>query len=171
MTKIAIVGMGCRFPGASDLAAYWRMTQAGEDGFSSVPADRWDHALFMSESRRAADKSYAPRGGFVDDVTSFPALELGIPPRRVQVMDPQQRLLLWTALEAIEDAGMRPSDLPARTGVVVGVTATEFRELQTARSMAQLMASTNRLRGPVVTADSSERWRASRSVGSPRRRM
>ncbi len=139
--KVAIVGMGCRFPGAADLAAYWRMTREGVDGFSPVPADRWDHSLFLSESRRAADKSYAPRGGFVDDVTSFPALELGIPPRRVQVMDPQQRLLLWTAMEAIEDAGLRAADLPRRTGVMVGVTATEFRELQTARSMAQLMAS------------------------------
>jgi len=117
------------------------MTRDGMDGFSEVPADRWDHSLFFSESRRTADKSYAPRGGFVDDVTSFPALELGIPPRRVQVMDPQQRLLLWTAMEAIEDAGLSPADLPRRTGVMVGVTATEFRELQTARSMAQLMAS------------------------------
>lgn len=117
------------------------MNRAATDGFSPVPSSRWDHSLFFSDSRRAPDKSYAPKGGFIDDILSFPALELGIPPRRVQVMDPQQRLLLWTALEAIEDAGISASDLPDRTGVIIGVTATEFREIQSARSMAQLMAS------------------------------
>ena len=106
---IAIVGMGARFAGARDLPSYWEMTLAGRDGFGPVPRDRWNAEAFVDENPRIADKSYAPAGGFIADVRSFPALALSIPPRRVEVMDPQQRFALEMALEALEDdaAGMR----------------------------------------------------------------
>ncbi|MFT7578580.1 MAG: acyl transferase domain-containing protein/7-keto-8-aminopelargonate synthetase-like enzyme [Myxococcota bacterium] len=138
---VAIVGIGCRFSGAHDLQQFWRMTLAGEDGFSPVPADRWDQAAFFDESRRTRDKSYAPRGGFLDDVRSFPAIALQVPPRRVEVMDPQQRLSLECAFQAVDDAGMTPGELPHKTGVYMGVTATQYKTLSGARVIAQLMAS------------------------------
>jgi acyl transferase domain-containing protein/7-keto-8-aminopelargonate synthetase-like enzyme/NAD(P)-dependent dehydrogenase (short-subunit alcohol dehydrogenase family) len=138
---IAIVGMGCRFAGAGDLHAYWRLIVEGRDAFGPVPADRWDAAAFFDANARQADKSYAPTGGFIADVRSFPAVALQVPPRRVEVMDPQQRFTLETALEAVEDSGRKPSDLPARTGVFVGVTAVEYRTLSAMRIGAQLMAS------------------------------
>ncbi|MEZ4264925.1 MAG: aminotransferase class I/II-fold pyridoxal phosphate-dependent enzyme [Myxococcota bacterium] len=138
---IAIVGMGCRFAGAADLQAYWRMIVEGRDAFGPVPADRWDQAAFFDANARQADKSYAPTGGFIADVRSFPAVALQVPPRRVEVMDPQQRFTLETALEAVEDSGRTPADLPARTGVFVGVTAVEYRTLSAMRIGAQLMAS------------------------------
>ncbi len=140
-TEIAIVGMGCRFAGAPDLDAYWTMTLEGRDGFGPVPADRWSHEQFFDANPRATDKSYAPNGGFIDDIRSFPALTLGIPPRRVEVMDPQQRLSIEMALAAIQDAGYRPGELPRRTGVFVGVTASEWRVLVASRVIAQFMAS------------------------------
>jgi acyl transferase domain-containing protein/7-keto-8-aminopelargonate synthetase-like enzyme/NADP-dependent 3-hydroxy acid dehydrogenase YdfG len=138
---IAIVGMGCRFAGAADLQAYWQMTVEGRDAFGPVPADRWDASAFFDPNPRQADKSYAPTGGFIADVQSFPAVALQVPPRRVEVMDPQQRFALETSLEAVEDSGRRPSDLPARTGVFIGVTAVEYRTLSAMRIGAQLMAS------------------------------
>ena len=141
MTPIAIVGMGCRFAGANDLQAYWRLLRDGRDAFTPVPADRWDHEAFFSTHKRAADKTSAPNGGFIDDLKVFPALAMGIPPRRVEVMDPQQRFTLWTALEAIEDAGYRPDQLPRMTGVYVGVTATEYRSLCSSRTFATMMAN------------------------------
>ncbi|MEQ1503149.1 MAG: beta-ketoacyl synthase N-terminal-like domain-containing protein, partial [Myxococcota bacterium] len=133
MSDIAIVGMGCRFAGAPDLHSYWELTAAGRSAFGPVPADRWPHDAFYDPSPRATDKSNAPGGAFIDDIRSFPALHFGIPPRRVEVMDPQQRLSLEVALQAIEDAGYRAAELPRRTGVFVGVTASEFRTLLSSR--------------------------------------
>ena len=83
---------------------------------SVVPADRWDFDAFYDENPRATDKSYAPAGGFIDDVRSFPALALQIPPRRVEVMDPQQRLGLEICLAAVEDAGYNAQTMPTQTG-------------------------------------------------------
>ncbi|MCB9697941.1 MAG: aminotransferase class I/II-fold pyridoxal phosphate-dependent enzyme [Alphaproteobacteria bacterium] len=138
---VAIVGMGCRFAGAPDLHAYWELTREGRQAFSPVPSDRWPNEAFFDTNRRATDRSYAPAGGFIDDVRSFPALHLGIPPRRVEVMDPQQRLSLEIALQAIEDAGYSPDRMPRKTGVFVGVTANEFRVLVSSRVVATLMAT------------------------------
>ena len=138
---IAVVGMGCRFAGAQDLQAYWEMIAAGRDGFGPVPADRWDADAFFDANPRATDKSYAPAGGFIDDVRSFPAIALQIPPRRVEVMDPQQRLSLEICLAAVEDAGYDAESIPTQTGVYMGVTAMEYRTLIGSRLTAQMMAT------------------------------
>ena len=141
MSAIAIVGMACRFAGAPDLQSYWTLTREGRDAFGPPPPDRWPEHAFFDTSRRAIDKSYAPAHGFIDDVRSFPALALGIPPRRVEVMDPQQRFALLVGLEAMGDAGYLPPEMPRRTGVFMGVTAAEYRELLSARVMATFMAT------------------------------
>jgi 8-amino-7-oxononanoate synthase len=141
VTAIAIVGMGCRFAGAEDLSAYWRLTRDGRDAFGPIPTDRWPAELFFDKNKRAVDKTYAPAGAFMKDIRSFPAIALGLPPRRVEVMDPQQRLALEVALDAVEDAGYRPEGLPRRTGVFMGITAQEFRSLAALRVGAVLMAA------------------------------
>ena len=138
MSAIAIVGMGCRFADAPDLQSYWKLTLEGRDAFSEVPPDRWRFDSFHDTNRRATDKTYAPNGAWIEDVRSFPALALGLPPRRVEVMDPQQRLALEVALQAIEDAGLA-GNMPRRTGVFMGVTATEYRVLQASRILATMM--------------------------------
>lgn len=138
---IAIVGVGCRFAGAEDLQSFWRLTLEGVDSFGPVPADRWDHEAFFDPNPRSRDKSYAPTGAFIADVRSFPAVALQVPPRRVEVMDPQQRFALECALQAVEDSGRNPDELPRRTGVYMGVTAVEYRTLTSARTVAQMMAS------------------------------
>ena len=138
MSAIAIVGMGCRFAGARNLQEYWDLTVEGRTSFGPPPADRWNHDVFFSTSRRATDTSYAPTGAFIDDIRSFPALALGLPPRRVEVMDPQQRFVLEASIQAIEDAG---GTTPYRTGVFVGVTAVEWRSVMSTRIMARMMAA------------------------------
>ena len=94
MTDIAIIGMGCRFGQAPSLSAYWQLLREGRDAISAIPADRWDAEAFRATSSRDPDRSNAPRGAFLGDIHTFPALALGIPPRRVEVMDPQQRFTL-----------------------------------------------------------------------------
>ena len=120
---IAIVGMGCRFPGgASGLKAYWENLRAGIDAICDVPKDRWDTRRYYSPNQDRPGKSYAKQGGFLQEpIDQFDPMFFGIPPREAECMDPQQRLLLEVCWEAFEDAGV-PLDVlrKLRTGVFVG---------------------------------------------------
>ena len=138
-SPIAIVGIGARFAKAKNLQEFWERSLAGEHTFEPVPADRWDHASFFDANPRSRDRSYAPTGAWVDEVQTFPAIALQMPPRRAEVMDPQQRLALEVSLAAIEDSGRSPEELPRNTGVYMGVTAVEYRVLSSGRLMAQMM--------------------------------
>ncbi len=69
--EIAIVGMGCRFPGAEDLCAYWENILAGKDCTRDVPADRWDPATFVDPSSTANDRVPCGRGGYLDSPIAF----------------------------------------------------------------------------------------------------
>ncbi|VVJ18245.1 Polyketide synthase modules and related proteins [Amycolatopsis camponoti] len=123
---IAVVGLGCRLPGGIDSPeAFWRFLEAGGDGIGDVPEGRWE--TFAP----ASDLAGLPlRGGFLDDVAGFDAEFFGITPREASAMDPQQRLLLEVAWAALEHAGIPPSGLRgSRTGVFVGLSATEYSSL------------------------------------------
>ncbi|MFC5217566.1 SDR family NAD(P)-dependent oxidoreductase [Streptomyces coerulescens] len=117
---VAIVGMGCRFPGGADSAeGLWDLVAEGRDGLSVLPTDRgWDPVLL---------EGLAAVGGFLDGAALFDAELFGISPREALAMDPQQRLLLETAWEALEDAGIDPSSLRGTaTGVYAGVSANGY---------------------------------------------
>ncbi|SEF20356.1 phthiocerol/phenolphthiocerol synthesis type-I polyketide synthase D [Amycolatopsis pretoriensis] len=123
---IAIVGLGCRLPGGIDSPeAFWRFLDSGGDGVGDVPEGRWE--TFAP----AGDLAGLPlRGGFLDDVAGFDAEFFGITPREALAMDPQQRILLEVAWAALEHAGIPPSGLRgSRTGVFVGLSATEYGSL------------------------------------------
>ncbi|WP_246450250.1 type I polyketide synthase [Allostreptomyces psammosilenae] len=132
---IAIVGMGCRFPGgANDLAGYWHLLREGLDGTSEVPADRWDGDLFYDADPDAPRKAYTKRGGFLDvPVDGFDAEAFGISAREARSMDPQQRLLLEVAKEALDDAGVTSEQIDgSRTAVYVGINTTDYMQLVSA---------------------------------------
>ncbi|WP_030163574.1 type I polyketide synthase [Spirillospora albida] len=128
---IAVVGIGCRFPGGDrDLTTpedYWRFLTGRGDAIREVPDGRWDP--FDDGSPEVADllEKTTRLGGFLDDVAGFDAQFFGITPREAAVMDPQQRLVLEVAWEAFEHAGLGPASLRgSRTGVFVGVSAPEY---------------------------------------------
>ncbi|MCZ4612214.1 SDR family NAD(P)-dependent oxidoreductase, partial [Streptomyces sp. Lzd4kr] len=117
---IAIVGLGCRFPGGADSPeALWDLVVTGKDAITPIPSDRgWD--------TRALD-GIAAVGGFVAEAGDFDAELFGISPREALAMDPQQRLLLETAWEALERAGIDPTSLRGTaTGVYAGVSANGY---------------------------------------------
>ncbi len=119
---IAIIGIGCRFPGgAHDHASYLRFLEASGDGVKDQPADRWSPSLFQDE-RGAAGRTEVRRAGFLEqDIFTFDANFFGISPREAATLDPQQRLLLEVCWEALEDAGLPASALAGSpTGVFVG---------------------------------------------------
>ncbi|SIO25198.1 amino acid adenylation domain-containing protein [Singulisphaera sp. GP187] len=123
---IAIIGVGCRFPGADGPEAFWKLLSDGVDAISAVPADRWETATGNGSS-----KGVPPWGGFLDQVDRFDADFFGISPREAVRTDPQQRLLLELAWEALEDAGQAVGRLAGtRTGVYVGISTNDYGRLQ-----------------------------------------
>jgi acyl transferase domain-containing protein len=129
---IAIVGIGCRFPGASGPEAFWRLLRDGKDAVRDVPASRWDADAFYDPDPSRPGKMNTRRGGFLEDVDRFDPQFFGISPREVRGMDPQQRLLLEVAWEALEDAGQPPEGLAGTaTGVFMGVSSFDYYELLT----------------------------------------
>lgn len=133
---IAIIGIGCRFPGADGPAAFWRLLSEGVDAVTEVPPDRWDADAATTAATRVdgADlpRPASPRwGGFLDQVDQFDPQFFGISPREAARMDPQQRLLLEVAWEAMEDAGQVPERLAgSHSGVFIGISTNDYASLQ-----------------------------------------
>ena len=125
--SIAIVGIGCRFPGAEGPDAFWRMLSDGVDAVTAVPKERWDVDEYYDPQPGAPGKMYTRSGAFLPRADSFDAGFFGIAPREASAMDPQQRLLLEVAWEALENAGHASSRLSGSdTGVFIGISTNDY---------------------------------------------
>ena len=130
--RIAIIGIGCRFPGGvNDAESFWKLLVEGREAVCEVPPDRWNVERYYDPEPGVAGKSIAKRGGFLEQIDQFDPRFFGISPREAVYIDPQQRLLLETAWEAIEDAGMvldfeKGTDL----AVFVGISHNDYQGIQ-----------------------------------------
>ncbi|MEC3957782.1 type I polyketide synthase [Nocardia sp. CDC153] len=172
---IAIVGIGCHFPGGAVTPdAYWDMLCAGVDATRELPRDRWEVGKFYDPDPAKLGKMSTFRGGFLEQVDQFDAHFFGISPREAIWLDPQQRLLLRAVWEALEDAGQDADRLAGSdTGVFVGGFTLDYKLLQNygvhsryelqAHSATGMMMTmlANRLshafdfRGPSLTVDTA----------------
>ncbi|MFB2977494.1 type I polyketide synthase [Microseira sp. BLCC-F43] len=127
---IAIIGLGCRFPGnAKDPASFWHLLHEGIDAVTEVPPGRWDVDAYYDPNPEALGKTYTKQGGFIQQVDQFDPLFFGISPREAASLDPQQRLLLEVTWEALENAGQTPTKLRnSQTGVYVGICTDDYYE-------------------------------------------
>ena len=124
---IAVVGLGCRFPGGADTPeAFWQRLMNGFNAVTTAPRDRWDPDL-AGEPADEQVRRRASFGAFLDDVKGFDAGFFGISPREALALDPQQRLLLEVAWEALEHAAIDPRSLAGSlTGVFVGISNADY---------------------------------------------
>jgi acyl transferase domain-containing protein len=130
MTPIAVVGIDCRFPGAPDKDAFWRLLMDGVVTDSEVPSPRWDIDTYYHPNG-VAGSTNTRRAHFIDDIDAFDNDFFGIAPIEAEALDPQQRLLLQASWRALEDAGIDPRSLAdTPTGVFVGVMSSEWSSLQ-----------------------------------------
>ena len=129
---IAIIGIGCRFPGgAHGPDAFWKLLSEGVDAVSEIPADRWNAETFFDPRAGQKGKSISRWAGTVGAIDRFDAGFFGVSPREAECMDPQQRMLLQAAWEATDDGGVlldpvRGSD----AGVFVGISTYDYALLQ-----------------------------------------
>src|SRR5215471_12634194 len=130
--RVAIIGIGCRFPGGvNDPDSFWNLLVNGREAVSDVPPDRWNIERFFDAEPGLPGKSIARRGGFLERIDEFDPQFFGISPREAPYVDPQHRLMLETAWEAIEGAGL-VLDLEHGTdlGVFVGISHNDYQGIQ-----------------------------------------
>jgi acyl transferase domain-containing protein/thioesterase domain-containing protein/acyl carrier protein len=171
---LAIIGIGCRFPGGSNSPqSFWDMLCAGTDAIREIPPDRWSIAAHYDPVPGRDGKSVSRWGGFIENIDRFDPGFFGISAREADAIDPQQRLLLEASWEAFEDAGQTLDAIRgSSTGVFIGISTSDYGALQHqggGRAVADVYSATgstfsisaNRisycfdLRGPSLAVDTA----------------
>lgn len=171
---IAIIGMGCRFPGGvRDAETLWKMLKTGTDTVGDIPSDRWDLEKYFDPDPGKTGRMYSRHGAFLNTIDQFDPHFFGISPREAEKMDPQQRLLLEIAWEALESSGQISEALQgSNTGVFVALNGDDYAHLMSraagieaidlyfgtgvARSIAAGRISyTLGLKGPCISLDTA----------------
>ena len=129
--EIAIIGIGCRFPGGADTPEkFWNLLKDGFNAVKEAPPSRSAFTELFDPDPRKPGRLYSRWGGFLERVDQFDAAFFGISPREAVCIDPQHRLLLELVWEACEDAGLAPSRLAgSRTGVFVGISTHDYGDI------------------------------------------
>ena len=137
-SKIAIVGMSCRFPGgANDTDKYWDLLESGRDVHEKVPADRFDIETHFDPTGQKPNATLTPYGCFVENPGLFDAAFFNMSPREAEQTDPMQRLALVTAYEALERAGFvahKSIDMH-RIGTFYGQASDDYREVNSGQDI------------------------------------
>jgi polyketide-type polyunsaturated fatty acid synthase PfaA len=123
---VAIIGIGCLFPGAPGLKAYWQLLYQKKDAIQNIPQTHWSAKDYFHEDPKMPDHVYCRRGAFLSPIDFDPS-EFGIPPSSLEATDTSQLLALITARDALEDAGYgQDVDFNRdNTSVILGVTGTQ----------------------------------------------
>uniref|UniRef100_UPI0032F00967 SDR family NAD(P)-dependent oxidoreductase n=1 Tax=Streptomyces sp. HSW2009 TaxID=3142890 RepID=UPI0032F00967 len=173
---IAVLGMGCRFPGGADGPdAFWQNLLDGVEAASEVPADRWDMDAYYHPRKGVPGKAYTRKASFVTDLADWDAEFFGCTPQEALRLDPQHRMLMEMVWLAMEDAGIPAERMRgSKTGVFLGLSdSTQYSRRQieaegqacfddpsfflglSASAAAGRIAYHLDLRGPTLTVDTA----------------
>ena len=120
-SEVAIIGMSCRFPGATNIDEFWRNLTAGKESIVTISEDELDSPL---DEQQAG--TYVKAGSFLNEIDRFDAALFGVTPAEARIMDPQHRILLECAWEAFEHAGYNATEYPGKVGVFVGARTNTY---------------------------------------------
>ncbi|PON28957.1 beta-ketoacyl synthase domain-containing protein [Trichoderma gamsii] len=129
---IAIIGMGCRYPGgANSPEELWNVVSEGRSGWSDVPSDRFNHQAFYHPDPEIPGTINQKGGHFIDqDIATFDAGFFGIAQQEADTLDPQQRVVLETTWEAVENAGIPMHKFKGSdTGIFVAMFGHDFAQI------------------------------------------
>ncbi len=164
---IAVIGIGCRLPGANNPQEFWKLLHDNVDAITEVPSSRWDLDTFYDPDPTQPHKMSTRWGGFLENIDQFDPTFFGITPREANTIDPQQRLILEVAWEALEDAGQVPQRLSgSKTGVFIGISSHDYSSLVTSNDPYALTGNVNciaanrisyvlNFRGPSLAVDTA----------------
>uniref|UniRef100_A0A3Q3VTC9 Uncharacterized protein n=1 Tax=Mola mola TaxID=94237 RepID=A0A3Q3VTC9_MOLML len=126
---VAIIGIGCNFPGGEGLENFWRVLLEGKNCVVDIPAERFDITLWYDSDGNKPGKTQTTK--------AFDHKFFGITEAEADLMDPQQKLLLQCTYRALEDAGIAMESISgSRTGVYIGLMNRDFEMLQSKSSAA-----------------------------------
>jgi acyl transferase domain-containing protein/NAD(P)-dependent dehydrogenase (short-subunit alcohol dehydrogenase family) len=123
--KLAIIGIGCMFPGSENQSSYWASIREGVDAISDIPSTHWKLADYHNPDPKSPDHTYGQRGGFIPPF-QFNPMEYNIPPNTLEAIDTSQLLGMAATGQALKDAGYGPerSYDRSKVSVILGVTGT-----------------------------------------------
>lgn len=171
---IAVIGMGCRFPGEIySPQDFWQFLKEGKDAINEVPTDRWNNQRHFDPNPQKAGKIKANKGGFVKNVADFDVEFFDKFPSEAERIDPQQRFLLEVTYEAFQDAGIKLESISGTpTSVYIGVFMNDYWDIQASSiqknqisphvamgvsltSIANRISYVYNLKGPSMTIDTA----------------
>ena len=138
-SKIAVVGMACRFPGgADDTEKFWQLLAQGRDVHGHIPPDRFNVESHVDHAGKKPNTSKTPYGCFVDNPGLFDAMFFGMSPKEAEQTDPMHRLALLTAYEALESSGyVNGRGIHARrVGTFYGQASDDYREVNSGQDVS-----------------------------------
>ncbi|CAG5126990.1 unnamed protein product [Candidula unifasciata] len=126
--KVAIIGLGCKVPGADNLEELWRLLKNGENHVIEIPTTRWHHEAVYDEDFNTPAKTHARKAGLLKDHLAFDNKLFNIKDVEADIMDPQQRYVLECCHRALEDAGITRDQIKgSNTSVFIGAMNTDYR--------------------------------------------
>uniref|UniRef100_A0A3P9HEF1 Uncharacterized protein n=1 Tax=Oryzias latipes TaxID=8090 RepID=A0A3P9HEF1_ORYLA len=125
--SIAVVGMGCNFPGGEGMENFWKVLAEGRNCSATVPKDRFDLAGWYDPDGTKVGKSCTEKAALVDGFNDFDNKYFDISDTEAEQMDPQQKQLLQCVYRALEDAGLPMEKASGtRTGVFFGIMNRDY---------------------------------------------
>ncbi|XP_039983363.1 phthioceranic/hydroxyphthioceranic acid synthase [Xiphias gladius] len=128
---IAVIGIGCNFPGGEGLDNFWRVLLEGQNCVVDIPAERFDTTFWYDADDSKPGKTQTTKAALIEGFNEFDHKFFGITETEADFMDPQQKLLLQCTYRALEDAGMAMESISgSRTGVYIGLMNRDYEMLR-----------------------------------------
>ncbi|XP_067233370.1 uncharacterized protein pks1 [Chanodichthys erythropterus] len=127
---IAIIGIGCNFPGGEGVDSFWKVLVEGRNCVVQIQDERFDTSEWFHPDESKPGKTQTTKAALIEGFNEFDHKFFGISEAEADYMDPQQKLLLQCAYRALEDAGIPLEKVSGtRTGVYIGLMNRDYETL------------------------------------------